>query len=89
MKARADGPKVTKRRAELQALHLVAYWVVLSYQDGLDLLAGHVPNAVRAQVRTDLKRGRAESAAEYAARVREAEVIPPDVKTTKGGLAIE
>jgi hypothetical protein len=67
----------------------VAYWIVLEYQDGLDLLAGTVPQAVRRQVRTDLKRGRAESAEEYTARVSEAEAIPDDLKTTRGGLVIE
>lgn len=36
-------------------------------------LTGQVPAAVRAQLLTLLKRGRAESAAEYAARVAEAD----------------
>jgi hypothetical protein len=55
----------------------------------LDLLAHTVPAAVRAQVRTNVKRSRAESAEEYAARVAEADAIPAHVKTTRGGLVIE
>jgi len=88
-KARADAPAVTARSAALHAKARVAYWIVLGYQDGLDLLAGIVPPAIRPQLRAVLKRSRAESAAEYAARVSEAEVIPAHVKTTKGGLVIE
>jgi hypothetical protein len=61
------------RRDELHAQGRVAYWLVVSYQDGLDLLAGKVPQAVRPQLLATIKRGRAESAAEYAARVSEAE----------------
>jgi hypothetical protein len=72
MRPRQDAPAVTARRAELRRQQLVAYWVVLSYEDGLQLLAGKVPPALRPQLRTNLKRGRAESAAEYAARVSEA-----------------
>jgi hypothetical protein len=63
---------VTRRAAALHAQTCVAYWIVLSYQDGLDLLAGTVPAALRPQLRTLLKRGRAESADEYAARIAEA-----------------
>ena len=64
----------TRTRADtLAAQRHTAYWIVLSYQDGQDLLTGQVPAAVRAQLLTLLKRGRAESAAEYAARVAEAD----------------
>jgi hypothetical protein len=71
MKARADAPAVTARGAALHAEARVAYWIVLSYQDGLDLLAGIVPPAIRPQLLAVLKRGRAESAEEYAARCAE------------------
>ena len=63
---------VADRAATLQARGHVAYWIVVGYQDGLDLLAGRVPAAVRAQLLTTLKRARAEGAAEYAARIAEA-----------------
>ena len=79
----------TARAAAIAAQAHVRYWVVLSYQDGLDLLAGIVPPAIRPQLLAVLKRGRAESAEEYAARVSEAEVIPAHVKTSRGGLVIE
>lgn len=65
-----DAPAVTRRRAELARLQQVAYWIVLSGQDAFDLLAGHVPPAVHAQALV-VKRGRAESAEEYAARLAE------------------
>lgn len=68
----ADPPAVLRRAAALGAAGQVRYWVVLSYQDGLDLVAGRVPDALRPQLLTQLKRGQAESAAEYAARVAEA-----------------
>lgn len=81
---------VAARAAALTARAHVQYWIVLGYQDGLDLLAGRVPVTLRPQLLAVLKRSRAESAAEYAARVDEAaEAIPADVKTTKGGLVIE
>jgi hypothetical protein len=63
---------VTARLAELRAEQRVAYWIVLEYQDGLDLLVGKVPPAVRAQLLTIIKRGRAESTEEYVARLQEA-----------------
>lgn len=68
-----DPRMVATRRDELHAEGRVAYWLIVSYQDGLDLLAGIVPASVRPQLLATLKRGRAESAAEYAARVDEAE----------------
>jgi hypothetical protein len=68
----ADDPAVTARAAVLGTAGVVRYWVVLSYQDGRDLLAGTVPCALRPQLLALLKRGRAESAEEYAARVAEA-----------------
>jgi hypothetical protein len=73
MGIKPDPRVVAARRDELHAQGRVAYWLVVSYQDGLDLLAGQVPAAVRSQLRATLKRARAESAAEYAARVSEAE----------------
>jgi hypothetical protein len=73
MRARAHDDRPTRdRAADLAARGQVQYWVVLSYQDGLDLLAGTVPAALRPQLLTVLKRSRAESAEEYAARVSEA-----------------
>jgi hypothetical protein len=89
MRITPDRRVVRARRDALHAAGQVAYWIVLSYQDGLDLLAHTVPAAVRAQVRTNIKRSRAESAEEYAARVAEADAIPAHVKTTRGGLVIE
>ena len=71
MTAVADPPAVTRRARALARRGLVAYWIVLSGQDSYDLLAGRVPAAVRTQVMDGVKRGRAESAAEYAARVAE------------------
>jgi len=73
MRIKPDPRIVAARRDELHAQGRVAYWLVVSYQDGLDLLAGQVPAAVRPQLLATLKRARAESAAEYAARVAEAE----------------
>jgi hypothetical protein len=73
MGIKPDPRTVAVRRDELHVQGRVAYWLVVSYQDGLDLLAGQVPAAVRSQLRATLKRGRAESAAEYAARVSDAE----------------
>lgn len=70
--ARPEAPAVTARAAALAAQQQVRYWVVLSYQDGLDLLAGTVPPALRPQLLGTLKRSRAESAEAYAARVAEA-----------------
>lgn len=72
MRPRRDAAAVTTRRAALRAQQRVAYWIVLSYQDGQDLLSGIVPPAIRRQLLATLKRGRAESAEEYAARVSEA-----------------
>jgi hypothetical protein len=66
------GMTTKARAADLACRRRVQYWVVLSYQDGLDLLAGRVPGALRPQLRAVLKRSRAESAEEYAARVAEA-----------------
>jgi hypothetical protein len=73
MGIKPDPRTVAARRDELHDQGRVAYWLVVSYQDGLDLLAGIVPTAVRPQLLATLKRGRAESAAEYAARVGDAE----------------
>jgi hypothetical protein len=73
MRSKPDPRTVAARRDELHAEGRVAYWLVVSYQEGLDLLAGIVLGAVRPQLLATLKRGRAESAAEYAARVSEAE----------------
>jgi hypothetical protein len=67
-----DGRSVTARAAALAARQQVQYWVVLSYQDGLAILDGRVPPALRRQVITRLKREQTESADEYAARVAEA-----------------
>ena len=66
-----DRPAVTARQATLARDTQVAYWIVLSGPDAHALLAGRVPPAVRRQVMQLVKRGRAESAAEYAARVDE------------------
>jgi hypothetical protein len=76
MGIKPDPRVVATRRDELHSQGRVAYWLVVSYQDGLDLLAGKVPPAVRPQLLATLKRGRAESAAEYAARVSEARDRP-------------
>jgi hypothetical protein len=63
----------TRKRADaLRATRHTAYWIVVSYQDGLDLLAGMVPRAVRQQLLPEVKRARAESADEYAARIAQA-----------------
>jgi hypothetical protein len=63
----------TRKRAEaLKATRHTAYWIVVSYQDGLDLLAGIVPRAVRQQLLPEIKRAKAESADEYAARIAQA-----------------
>jgi hypothetical protein len=66
-----DPPAVRARAAALARRTHVAYWIVLSGHDGYELLAGRVPAAVRGQVLDEVKRGRAESAEEYAARVAE------------------
>jgi hypothetical protein len=66
-----DPPAVTKRQAALARDTQVAYGIVLSGQDGYELLAGRVPETVRAQVVHLVKRGRAESAEEYAGRLAE------------------
>jgi hypothetical protein len=71
MRRAADPPAVTRRARTLARRGLVAYWIVLSGQDSYELLAGQVPAPVRTQVMDGVKRGRAESAAEYAARVAE------------------
>lgn len=69
-----DAAAVEARAAELAAAGRVQYWIVVSYQEGLDLLAGRpVPAGVRAQLLSGHKRGLAESADEYAARIKEAE----------------
>jgi hypothetical protein len=73
MRIKPDPRTVATRRDELHAQGRVAYWLVVSYQDGLDLLAGKVPAAVRPQLLATLKRARAESAEEYAARVSDAD----------------
>jgi hypothetical protein len=73
MGIKPDPRIVAARRDELHAQGRVAYWLVVSYQDGLDLLAGKVPAAVRPQLLATLKRARAESAEEYAARVSDAD----------------
>jgi hypothetical protein len=63
----------TRKRADaLRATRHTAYWIVVSYQDGLDLLAGMVPRAVRQQLLPGIKRARGESADEYAARIAQA-----------------
>jgi hypothetical protein len=60
----------TRKRAEaLRERRHTAYWIVVSYQDGVDLLAGMVPRAVRQQLLPEIKRAKAESADEYAARI--------------------
>jgi hypothetical protein len=64
---------VTRMRADaLCAQRRTAYWIVLSYQDSVDLLAGVVPPAVRRQLLPMVKRARAESGEEYAARIAQA-----------------
>jgi hypothetical protein len=72
MKTRPDPPIVTRRARELAARKQVQYWVVLSCQDALDLLAGRVPDALRPQLHGLVKRDRAESVEEYSERMREA-----------------
>jgi hypothetical protein len=63
----------TRKRADaLRATRHTAYWIVVSYQDGLDLLAGIVPRAVRQQLLPEIKRAKAESGEEYAARIAQA-----------------
>lgn len=71
MHRRADSPAVTRRGAAIARQAQVGYWIVLSGPDAHALLEGWVPPAVRRQVLQLVKRGRAESAAEYAARVAE------------------
>lgn len=66
----------TRRADALKATHHTAYWIVVSYQDGLDLLAGMVPKAVRQQLLPAIKRVKAESADEYAARMAQATKRP-------------
>jgi hypothetical protein len=63
---------VAARAAAIRARGHVQYWLVVGYQDGLDLLAGRVPVTLRPQLLAVLKRSRAESAEEYAARISEA-----------------
>jgi len=70
-RAAGDPLEVSAAAAAMAARGAVQYWVVVSYRDGLELVRGRVPAALRAQVLTLLKRGRAESPAEYAARVGE------------------
>jgi hypothetical protein len=72
-RVKPDPRIVAARRDELHAEGRVAYWLVVSYREGLDLLANKVPSALRPQLLATLKRGRAESAEEYAARISEAE----------------
>jgi hypothetical protein len=67
-----DDSTTAARAAEIRARGEVQYWLVYGYQDGLDLLRGVVPVSLRPQLLSVLKRGRAESAEEYAARVSEA-----------------
>jgi hypothetical protein len=70
---KATTTRVTRTRADRLAVRRrTAYWIVLSYQDGLDVLAGVVPRTVRQQLLPLLKRARAESTDEYLARVAEA-----------------
>jgi hypothetical protein len=71
MKTQADPRAVLDRQATLAREALVGYWIVLSLQDGYDLLAGRVPAKVRVQVTNLLKRGPAESEEEYAGRLAE------------------
>jgi hypothetical protein len=71
---RGDAPEVTARDRELRAGRRVAYWVVVSYHDGMELLAGRVSAPVRSQLVPMLKRARAASAEEYQARIAEVEL---------------
>ena len=63
--------RTTARAAALAEGQQVQYWVVLSYQDGLAILDGRVPPALRRQVIAGHKRGLLESVDEYAARLAE------------------
>jgi hypothetical protein len=71
MTTRPDPPAVTRRAQRLTRERQVAYWMVLSGPAARALLAGWVPPEVRRQVLQLVKRGRAETADEYAARVAE------------------
>jgi hypothetical protein len=62
----------TRRAEALRARRQTAYWIVVTYQDGLDLLAGMVPRAVRQQLLPEIKRAKAESGEEDAARIAQA-----------------
>jgi hypothetical protein len=70
MTRRRDPPAVSARAADLHAQARVAYWIVLSLQDGFDLLAGRVPPAVQQQALV-VKRDPTETADAYAARLRD------------------
>jgi hypothetical protein len=67
-----EPPALLARVEQLRARQHVCYWAVLSYRDCLELLAGRVPRTLRPQLRSCVKRARAEGVKEYAARVREA-----------------
>lgn len=64
-----DPPTVQARAAELRAHDLVRYWIVLSYRDARDLLAGVLSAAVRRQLIDHLHPARAESREELLARI--------------------
>lgn len=84
-----DLPEVTERASALAASEQCAYWIVVSYLDGVSLLEGLVPEAIRQQCLGATKRAPFESASLYAARIAEAESLPAHVKTDRGGLVIE
>lgn len=66
-----DLPMVIARAATIHQADHVPYWIVLDYQDGLELLKGLVPDTVRSQIVGALRREPTEGQAEYLARVAE------------------
>lgn len=72
VKRLVHSPAAKARAAELAARAQVQYSVILSYQDGLDLLAGRVPEHLRPQLLAAVKRDRQETAEAYALRIGEA-----------------
>lgn len=66
-----DPPIVQARDADLRGQDLVRYWIVLSYRDARDLLAGVLSPAVRQQLIVHVHPARAESRAEYLLRLED------------------
>lgn len=67
-----DAPVATARAKALAADGRTQYWVLLSGADCVSLLEGDVPETVKAIVAEQLHPGKAESRAEYLARLDEA-----------------